>query len=179
MPLLSAAVVLVGVLCLFDLVLTLGVVRRLRDHTERLSAMLAAPEETALAKPGDDVKPFTTTTVDGEAISDADFTDPTLVAVFSPDCPACETQVAPFVDYARTFPGGAERTVVVIASETAGGRYRREVDGLGRIVTEAELRGPVQKALSTRGYPAFFVVVDGRVAQSSHAVADLPQHQAV
>jgi hypothetical protein len=177
MTLLSVAVALVGVLCLLDLVLTLGVVRRLRDHSARLSALQLPPAETAIAKAGDAVEPFTASTVDGSAVSTGDLVEPTLVAFFSPDCPACEQQLTPFVDYARTFPGGAARTLVVITSETGGRKYHDAVTGLGRVVTEAELTGPVQKAFATRGYPAFVLVENGVVTTSSHGVADLPQHQ--
>lgn len=171
------AVALLGALCLLNLVLTLGVVRRLRDHSKRLSA-LSMPPEVALARPGDHVTPFTASTVDGSVVSNTDLEEPTLVAFFSPDCPSCEQQLAPFADYARAFPGGPDRTLIVVTSETGGARYHRELTGLGRRVAEAELTGPVQKAFKISGYPAFAVVVDGEVMQSAHGVADLPQHQA-
>jgi hypothetical protein len=177
MTVLTVAVAFVGVLCLLDLVLTLGVVRRLRDHSERLAALQAPPDETAIAGQGDHIAPFTASTVDDETVSAADLVEPTLVAFFSPDCPACEQQLPKFVTYARAFPGGPGRTLIVITSRTGGAKYHTALAGLGRIVTEAELTGDVQKAFSTRGYPAFLVVVDGVVAQSSHAVGDLPQHQ--
>ena len=38
MPILIAAVVVVGCLCLLDLLLTFGVIRRLREHTSMLTA---------------------------------------------------------------------------------------------------------------------------------------------
>jgi hypothetical protein len=177
MTLLAVAVALVGTLCLLNLVLTLGVIRRLRDHSERLSMSAMPIEEVALARPGDRVTPFTATTVDGAVVTDADLVEPTLVAFFSPDCPSCGPQLAPFADYARSFPGGPDHTLIVVTSETGGARYHRELDGLGRRVAEAELTGTVQRAFSTRGYPAFAVVVDGEVMQSGHGVADLPQHQ--
>ncbi|WP_037318205.1 hypothetical protein [Amycolatopsis orientalis] len=177
MTVLSVAVALVGILCLLDLVLTLGVIRRLRDHTARLTALQSAPGETAIAEPGELVAPFTASTVDGTVMSSDDLAGANLVAFFSPDCPACEQELAPFVEYTRTFPGGPERTLIVITSETGGAKYHSALSGLGRIVTEPELTGPVQKAFKTRGYPAFVVVVDGSVMQASHTVADLPQHQ--
>jgi len=37
MAILSAAIVVVGLLCLADLLLTFGVIRRLREHTEQLT----------------------------------------------------------------------------------------------------------------------------------------------
>jgi thiol-disulfide isomerase/thioredoxin len=177
MTLLAVAVAIVGLLCLLNLVLTLGVVRRLRDHSQRLTALSMPSSEIALARQGDQVAPFTATTVDGSVVSHTDLEEPTLVAFFSPDCPSCEQQLAPFAEYARAFPGGPERTLIVVTSESGGARYHRELDGLGRRVAEAELTGAVQQAFNTRGYPAFAVVVDGTVMQSAHGVGDLPQHQ--
>ena len=43
MPFLIAAVVLVGVLCLFDLLLTFAVLRRLREHTAELQRLAGRP----------------------------------------------------------------------------------------------------------------------------------------
>lgn len=174
---LAVAVALVGTLCLLNLLLTVGVVRRLRDHGERLITLSSPADEIALARPGDHVAPFKASTVDGSTVTNVDLEEPTLVAFFSPECSACEEQVAPFADYARSFPGGPDRTLIVVTSETGGARYHRELDGLGRRVAEAELAGPLQRAFAIRAYPAFAVVVDGEVMQSTHSVAELPQHQ--
>ena len=103
MTLLAVAVAVVGVLCLIDLVLTLGVVRRLRDHTSRLTAMNAAALDIpsdALRAPGTPVDPFTVTDIDGVDRSLGDLAEPTLVAFFAPDCPACEEKLPAFLAYA-------------------------------------------------------------------------------
>lgn len=178
MTLLSIAVALVAMLCLVDLVLTLGVVRRLRDHSERLALLQGyqADEET-VCKPGSAVDPFTTTSTTGEAVSLADLAEPTLVGFFAPDCPSCEEKLPSFVSYARAFPGGKRRTLAVVAGEAGGVKYRTALaEVAAAVVVEREL-GPVQKAFGTSGFPAFAVVVDGVVVQSTHDVADLPEHQ--
>lgn len=43
MPFLITAVVLVGLLCALDLVLGLGVIKRLREHTEMLNNLNGRP----------------------------------------------------------------------------------------------------------------------------------------
>lgn len=178
MTLLSVAVALVAVLCLLDLVLTLGVVRRLRDHSSRLSLMQSGlgAEET-LGKPGEAVEPFTALSAADEPVSLTDLAEPTLVGFFSPNCPACEERLPGFVSYASTFPGGRRKTLAIIAGETGGLRYRSALDEVAaNVVIEREL-GPVQKAFGTSGYPAFYVVVDGVIAQAAHNVDDLPAPQ--
>jgi thiol-disulfide isomerase/thioredoxin len=178
MTLLAVAVALVGALCLIDLVLTLGVVRRLRDHSTRLSALSGfEPDADTLRAPGVAVDPFTTEDVHGTPVSLTDLTQPTLVGFFSPNCPACEEKLPSFLDYARAFPGGRDRTLAVVAGESGGVRYRGALGDVATVVVEPEVVGPVQKAFGTRSYPSFLVVVDGVVTQSTHDVADLPEHQ--
>ncbi|MGH3932359.1 MAG: TlpA disulfide reductase family protein [Pseudonocardiaceae bacterium] len=177
MTLLSVAVTLVAVLCLVDLVLTLGVVRRLRDHSERLALLQGfRSDEDAIRKPGGVVDPFTATSTTGEAVSFDDLAEPTLVGFFAPDCPSCEEKLPSFVSYAKAFPGGKLRTLAVVAGEAGEVKYRRTLAEVATVVVEREL-GPVQKAFGTTGFPAFAVVVDGVIVQSSHDVADLPEHQ--
>lgn len=172
MTVLTVAVVLVGTLCLLDLVLTLGVIRRLRDHSQRLS--LPADGDTA-GKPGSVVDPFTATTTDDTNVARDDLVEPTLVGFFSPDCPACEEKLPAYLEYARSFPGPK---LGVIAGEAGGLKYRTALTEIGAVVVEREL-GPVQKAFGVSGFPAFVIVVDGVIAQAGHEVADLPEHELV
>ena len=177
MTLLSVAVALVAVLCLVDLVLTLGVVRRLRDHSERLALLQGfGSDEDALRKPGGVVDPFIATSTTGETVSLDDLAEPALVGFFAPDCPSCEEKLPSFVSYARAFPGGKDRTFAIIAGESGGVKYRTALSEVAAVVVEREL-GPVQKAFGTSGFPAFAVVVDGVLAQSTQDIADLPEHQ--
>ncbi|MGH3917123.1 MAG: TlpA family protein disulfide reductase [Pseudonocardiaceae bacterium] len=177
MTLLSVAIALVAVLCLVDLVLTLGVVRRLRDHSQRLALLQDSPtDELAIRSPGGAVDPFTATSMTGEAVSFDDLTEPTLVGFFAPDCPSCVEKLPSFISYAKAFPGGKRRTLAVVAGEAGGVKYRRTLAEVATVVVEREL-GPVQKAFGTSGFPAFAVVVDGVIVQSAHDVTNLPEHQ--
>ena len=64
MLVLTAAVVAVGVLCLADLLLTFGVIRRLRQHSALLASRGDAPVATRLSI-GESPGPFTAVTTDG------------------------------------------------------------------------------------------------------------------
>src|SRR5690606_37070056 len=63
--LLTAAVLLVGALCVLNLVLTVGVIRRLREHTELIQNMpRMQPPEQIMLPAGETVGPFTAVTED-------------------------------------------------------------------------------------------------------------------
>src|SRR5690349_3316766 len=110
---LTAAVVLVGLLCAVDLVLTLAVIRRLRAHTLALAGM--TPKRPPLPAPGTAVPAFSAVAEGGRVVSDAFFTGPTLVGVFSTTCAACHERLPEFVALARDR--SAERVLAVVAGE--------------------------------------------------------------
>jgi thiol-disulfide isomerase/thioredoxin len=171
MPYLVAAVVLVGLLCLFDLVLTLGVIRRLREHTEKLAA-LDGPRDDTVMPAGSLVRPFTAATTTGGEVSRDTLRGPTLVGFFTPGCTPCLERVPEFVAYARDFPGAVVAVAVGDATETAGlvGSLRDVAD----VVTEPQ-DGPVQSAFGVGGYPALCLVDGaGLVLAGGTTMRDLP-----
>ncbi|MGX7824649.1 TlpA disulfide reductase family protein [Actinokineospora sp. 24-640] len=176
MTMVYAAVALLGALCLLNLVLTMGIVRRLRDHTDRLVALNGLPEENTLRDPGSGIDPFSAVSATGAVLTRDDLVAPTLVAFFTPDCPACEEKLPAFLSYAHDFPGGKQRVVAVVAGEAGGARYRAALSEVGTVFSERE-HGELQKAFGVNAFPAFLVVVDGLVGQSTHHVDDLPIHQ--
>lgn len=102
MTVLIGACAPVGVLCLVGLLLTLGVIRRLREHTAtiaripQLQAGLAVSGVSTLAD-GEAPQGFRVTTSDGGEV-----TGPAglrVVAFFSTTCPMCRERVPAFVDY--------------------------------------------------------------------------------
>src|SRR6266508_4237143 len=69
---LAAAVTVVGALGVVNLIFSLGVIRRLREHTEildRLAAGGGAQGDSVMLPPGETVGDFVATTVDGEQLS--------------------------------------------------------------------------------------------------------------
>ncbi|QFU92692.1 TlpA disulfide reductase family protein [Amycolatopsis sp. YIM 10] len=158
MSVLIAGVVLAGLLCLLDLVLTLGVIKRLREHTELLAR--ANSPRTALA-PGERVGEFATSTLDGRRLAQADLGAETLVAFFSPTCEPCEEKIPGFLDFAREFPGGRDRVLAVVVGDPAEANWRVEdFFDVARVVVEPA-EGAVSTAFGVRGFPSVLITGPG------------------
>lgn len=190
MPVLVAAVVVVGLLCLANLLFLFGVIRRLREHTSLLAehgigAVLVAgtgsvrklpPGHEVAALPGSVVPAYSTTTVDGEHIAGGGPEAPTLVGVFSPGCSACTEQLPAFLEFAGRHRGGRDRVLAVVSGDTsdAGDQpaYVDQLRPVARLVV-GEPATAVTEALQVRGYPAFALIEDGVVRASGFQVAEL------
>ncbi|GAA3989968.1 TlpA family protein [Allokutzneria multivorans] len=169
------AVAVLGVLVLVDLVLTLGVVKRLREHTALIERALSAtaPMPPIMAPVGTKITPFEARTVDGTTVSLGDLPDPTLVGFFSADCPACGENLPAFLDRARDL--GRDRVLAVAhgaPDEVAD--LVAKLNPVARVVTEAP-DGPLGVAFSVRGVPALCLVdATGTVVASGSDMAGLP-----
>jgi len=172
---LTAAVVALGVLTLLNLLLLLGVIRRLREQTARQTedSAFALPKHPVL-KPGSSVGAFSVTTVDGDIVGSADLVGDTLVGFFSPTCKPCRTTIPRFVDYAATFPGGPDRVLaVVVTDEQDFSEYAEMLAPAGRVVIESHT-GSMFDAFSVAGFPGLCVVSDGVVTANGMRVEELP-----
>lgn len=155
-----AALILVGAICTIDLILTLGVVRRLREHTATLERLLqtgvALPP--GLPKVGATVGEFTARTLDGEDISRSSLSGETLVAFFSPGCGPCEEKLPGFLEHARGRIGGPRLILAVVAGGDDGGEMAAALREVARVIVEAGYEGPVAKAFQVTEFPAFCLV---------------------
>ncbi|WP_412543588.1 TlpA disulfide reductase family protein [Longispora sp. K20-0274] len=163
MAFLAAAVVLVGVLCVLNLFLSFGVIRRLREHTRSLEQLAGGQGGDIVLAAGGTVGPFVATTTTGAVVSDGALGGRTLVGFFSPSCEPCKERLPQFVEMARTFDGrvlavavGADADVVDLVAS---------LDPVADVVVETD-DGPVNTAFAVRGYPAL-VVLDGLTVLSS------------
>ncbi|MFI6318392.1 TlpA family protein disulfide reductase [Nonomuraea sp. NPDC050556] len=164
MAFLVAAVVLVGLVCLVDLLLTFGVIRRLREHTTTLEKLLrtaatADPLAFALPQPGAVLTKAALTTTDGEPVA---FTRETGVAFFTSDCTECLIQLPDFVAWAGGQP--REQVLAVLAG---GGPHTDELvaglSGVARIVVEKDV-GTLSATFGVSAFPSYCVVgADGRI----------------
>lgn len=158
---LTAGVVLVGMLCTLDLVLTLGVIKRLREHTALLTKRGGGPPSI---EKGEEVGRFATATADGETLTPELIADDTLVAFFSTTCGPCKAKLPRFVESARAKAGGRDRVLAVVA----GDEPTAFVDQLGpvaRVVAEG-VDGPLSTAFKVQVYPVLLKVGregDGRL----------------
>jgi thiol-disulfide isomerase/thioredoxin len=162
MSFLIAAVVLLGVLTALNLFLTIGVVKRLREHTGMLAD--AANPGTAIGA-GEPVGEFVSSTVDGESLARADLVGDTLVAFFSTTCEPCEEKLPKFVDFARTLHGGRDQALAVVVGDPSLAAWDvADLTPVARVVVEAT-DGAVSTAFGVRGYPTVLRVGPGADGQ--------------
>jgi hypothetical protein len=158
MPILSAAVAVVGALCLLDLLLMFGVIRRLREHSGMLSRISGLgdpmPPVTGLAG-GDSPAAFSATTTTGALVTE---TSPLRIAAFfSSSCPACAERVPAFADKVTSY--GISRDAMLAVVQHDSGPLPAFLDQLAEVcqVHIESNGGPVGEAFKVRAYPAFCV----------------------
>src|SRR5256885_10890265 len=110
MELLIAVVSLLGAFSLLNLVLTLGVISRLRDQ----EGAPAGKARNLMLEKDLSPAPFVTTTTEGETFTDADLTNPTLVAFLSVTCKFCSKEVPALQELAESTRHGGGRVLVVV-----------------------------------------------------------------
>ncbi|MFD7666863.1 TlpA disulfide reductase family protein [Streptomyces sp. NPDC059788] len=149
----GAALVLVGTICVLNLVLTLGVIARLRTHTELLSLGGEGGPLPALPV-GGEVGAFTARTVDGEPLSHEALDGDTVVAFFSPTCKPCRENLPAFVRFAREAQGGTTRTLAVVVSDAErAASFVSELSPVTRVAVETR-GGPLCSAFGVSAFPA-------------------------
>jgi thiol-disulfide isomerase/thioredoxin len=175
----DAMVAAVGVLCLLNLVLMLGIVRRLREHEEKLARPVpAADASDELTIPlGSRPAEFATVDVDGARVgTDTLRGGVTLVGFFATDCEGCLTVIPMFTEYAATLAGGRDRVVAVVAG---GGEKAEEytalLAGAARVVVEPA-KGTVASAFAVRAYPTVGLLDEAGVLYfSGRSPKELPE----
>jgi len=159
MTVLSIGMALVGALCALDLLLTFGVIRRLRQHTQLLAIQRSVLPDDALAPVGTDVSG-----------SGLDLERETLVGFVAPGCGPCEEQLPAFVAAAR----GRDRVVAVVSGPAdraeAVVAQLREV---AEVIVEESADGVLQKVFGARAFPSYCLVKHNVVAATAGRVADL------
>lgn len=172
MGFLVAGLVLVGVLVVVDLVLTLGVVRRLRHHAALIGQALDGHDggvRDFMLPNGSPLPKLRATTVDGTAAPDA---GPLLIGFFSPTCRACVQRLPGFVEYAKAFNGRVLGVAVGPVDDVTD-----IVDTLRPVadVVAEPVDGPLATVLRVKGLPAMATVdADGRVTASGFELTALP-----
>lgn len=176
MPYLAAAVALVGALCLLNLLLALGIIRRLREHTAQLAirAQGHGPGKVMLPA-GASVGDFAVTTTDGEPLSAELLSGTTLIGFFAHGCDPCHELMPQFITYAAGFAGGRNQVLAVVIGEATDATEMLDaLAPVARTVRE-DPQGPVAKAFGVSAYPAL-ALLDGRVViASGHELAALPR----
>ncbi|MET9295511.1 hypothetical protein [Streptomyces sp. NPDC003077] len=164
MPVLVPVVVLVGVLGAVNLVLALGIVKRLREHGELLANGNTAVNSYTI-NVGESVGAFRATTVDGEPVTqrlapDDETLTPgdTLVAILSPTCGPCKEKLPKLLDYIAYH--GIPREQVLAAVVGDPDEATAFVDALrpsARVVVE-ESDGALSTAFQVKAFPTLLRV---------------------
>ncbi|MGW3562306.1 hypothetical protein ACWDSL_00100 [Streptomyces sp. NPDC000941] len=161
---LVAAVVLIGLLCLFDLLLTFAVLRRLREHTAELGRLGAQPTFTAY-------DPQVLVGIKAPDLAAESGTR--LVAFFDADCEACH-------EHAPEFAGTVARAFDNVLAVVSGkGREAEELLAVVGpdipVVREAAARALVQ-SVGLKAFPTFLLVqADGTITQAVNEPGELTQ----
>lgn len=177
MAALTAAVILVGLICLADLFLTFGVIRRLREHAEQISSFSqaggAAVPVIGLAE-GQSPGAFASVTMDGQPMTGP--AEIRIAAFFSTSCSACPGKVAPFLDYVASHQLARDSILaVVVGSPDDPPAYLGDLRQVGQIVFE-EFDGGICDAFKVSGFPAFCLLdADGAVLVSGFDPGMLPE----
>jgi len=178
MPIMNAAVVVIGVITLLNLVLTMGVIRRLREQ-----AATGTPRHDEQRRPivGATVGRFSTVDVDGRELSLGDLTGPAVVGFFTPSCAPCQALLPQFVAQvgALAEPGWHALAVIVAEPGEDDTEYRQLLAPVARTVVEAP-HGTLQHAFGTGTFPTIAVIDEHHtITASSFDAAALPGKQAV
>lgn len=174
MSLHAAATITLAMVTLLNLLLTLGVVRRLREQAPGGAHPTDEPGPVMLAD-GELAGSFNTTATTGEVVDRERLSGLTLVGFFSPGCSACKDKLPDFVQRATAMAGGRERVIASITSrEGAGEGMVAALEPVAQVVVEQQ-ENPIFVAFEVRGFPAYCLVdAGGRVQASVRDLRALP-----
>jgi hypothetical protein len=177
MQFLTAAGVLAMALCLVNLLLIVGVVRRLREHETRLAELqeLRPAMGPRFLPVGSGVPEFSSATIDGKVVSHRTLAGGrSVIAFLQSNCRPCHDRLPALRALAAEMPGGRERVMAVV---TGDGGAAEMIDGLReavQVVSGAQA-APVVRAFEVTGFPTFYAIEGGEVRAAG---AD-PRHMAV
>ncbi|WP_182904706.1 redoxin domain-containing protein [Microbispora sp. H13382] len=170
------AVSFAGLVGVLNLLLTAGVIRRLRAYDGlRAGGSGPGPWQTvykpsrAMRAAGERVGTFRGHTVRGEPVGDEFFAGgTTLVGAFTAGCQACEERLPEFAELAAAFPGDGARVLALLVGDAGDLADKiRLLEKIATVVVEPDRSGPVGEALGVRAYPALALVDPGGVVNAS------------
>ncbi|MFF4400756.1 TlpA family protein disulfide reductase [Streptomyces sp. NPDC001480] len=172
MPFLVTAVVLIALLCLLNLLLTFGVIRKLRAQGEEKADKAV---DGLIIPAGSAAPAFSAVTTAGERITRESLGE-TMLGFFSPDCRACKERLPLFVEQARAVTRGSGRSVLAVVHGTEE-EAREQVAALADVahVVVEPGDGPLGEAFDITGYPVFgLITADGTLGATTFDPARLP-----
>ena len=174
------AVVVLGLIGLVNLVLTMGVIRRLREHSTLLAGgagevLHGPPPPISDLVPGETPAEFSVR-IDGER----ELTGPAglrVVAFFSPLCAVCAERVPPFIEYVRGHAIARDSVLVAVEHNegVAAPAYLDELAAVAQVCSGPD-GDKVTAAFKMQGNPAFAVLnADGVLVATGFDPLTLPE----
>lgn len=162
-----AVIVVVGTMCVLNLLLTFAVLRRLRRHAELLEAAAAGPEDLV----GRTVPDFAVVTGEGVTVGRAELAGREyLIGFFSANCAPCRDQAPQFARLADADPRAA--LSVVVGDGASADEIRTALVGVPTAVVG--LDDPITRDFGVNGYPTMVAVdAGGTVVSASASVRSL------
>lgn len=164
---LYALVAVLSAISILNLLLTLGIIRRLRSRS--MSRPVNYP---GVLPVGAVVGDFVAGDLRGRPVSRDELSGHTVVGFFSPGCSSCVERLPDFVAASAAF--GPERSLaVVVGDDESAGEYLPSLAAVARVVLQ-DPDGPLISAFSVSAFPTFFVVdATGRVVAAGLTTDDL------
>ena len=176
---LTALVVVVGIVCVLNLVLVFGVIRRLKEHDQAIAKIpyggMASAPSASMRAPGAEVDEFSTVSTDDVPVTNETLNADTLVGFFSVSCAPCVENAPKFAAHAAGMPGGRDNvlTIVVADGDDDPAGMVGVLGGNSRVVVEG-YDGPMATAFGVTAFPAYAVVASGRITATALDVTALP-----
>jgi len=173
MPYLTAAVILLSLFSIGHMLITLGLVRRIRIMAAETGTAPAAPPTLII---GESPAEFAVTSESGRRFERAGLSGGrNLIGFFSTTCEPCVENAPRFAEYARTFEPGRVLAVVQDGESGAARAFaERYLPGV-EVVIEA-MNGPAARAFKVEAFPTMYVLdPEGRVERFAFTTARLPQ----
>ncbi|MBO3741491.1 TlpA family protein disulfide reductase [Actinoplanes flavus] len=170
---LYALVAVLSAISVLNLLLTLGIIRRLRSRP-----MNQPVDYPGVLPAGTVLEDFAARDLRGRPVSRDELSGRTLVGFFSPGCSSCLDRLPDFVAVSAAF--GRERSWAVLLGDVASaGEYLPSLEPVARVVPQ-DPDGPLISAFSVSAFPTFFVVdATGRILASGLTTDDLSVPTAV
>jgi hypothetical protein len=179
MAVLTAALAVVGLLSLFNLVLMIGVIRRIREHDAQLATIagqgLYGTPSISDMVPGQSPAVFSVRIDEGRELSGP--AGLRVVAFFSPSCSICPERVPPFIDYVSNHSIARDGVLAVIEhnDQTAAPPYIDKLAAVAQVCSGLD-GGIVTQAFKVHGYPAFALLdADGVLVATDYDPVKLPE----
>lgn len=170
---LEAVVVLLAIVVVGNMLLTWGMVRRLKALQEQVAAS-GVPLDNGL-RAGDEAPDFSAQSLAGDTVTrDEIVRDETVLAFLSPTCSGCETQLPALRELARQ-PGGRPAVVAVVDGVAEESTHLIEgMQGEVPILFAPRQHNDLLERYQVNVYPSFYVMgPEGRITGSHLSAKEL------